>query len=148
MIMNVQSKMTLKNAFSFLLICSTALFMFSCATRANFTPSTVVPGAEGRVKVKKDNNNNYAIDIEVQNLAEPNRLPQPNNVYVVWADTETGGAQNLGQLKTGSGLLSSKLKASMETVTPYKPRRIFITAESSASVQYPNSYVVLNTNSF
>lgn len=133
----------------FLLFITVALFLLSsCATTARFAPSTVVPAAEGRVKMKKDNNNNYAIDVEVKNLAEPNRLPQPGSVYVVWADSETGNSQNLGQLRTSSGLLGSGLKASLETVTPYKPRRIFITAETTASVQYPSNYVVLNTTSF
>jgi hypothetical protein len=123
-----------------------ALFLISaCATRARFTPSSVVPAATGKVKVKKDNNNNYAIDVSVENLAEPERLPVPRSVYVVWAET-SNGVENLGRLNTSKGLLSSKLKASLETVTPYKPTRIFITAEDAATTMYPGSYVVLNTN--
>src|SRR5690349_23061742 len=92
------------------------LLLSACATRAKFTSSTVVPGAEGQVKVKKDDNNNYKINIDVENLAEPSRLPQPRNVYVVWADTPNG-IQNLGQLKVDKGFISGKLKAALETVT-------------------------------
>ena len=130
------------------IVCSfTILLLSACATRAKFTSSTVVPAATGQVKVKKDNNNNYKLNIDVENLAEPNRLPQPRNVYVAWADTRNG-VQNLGQLKVDKGFISGKLKASLETVSPYKPSRVFITAEDAATVTYPGSYTVLNTNSF
>ena len=122
--------------------------LLSCAKKMHFTTSTVVPAAQGSVKVKKDNNNNYAIDIDVRNLADPKRLQSPKNVYVVWAETAQNGVQNLGQLNTSSGLLSSALKASLKTVTASKPTRVFITGEEQSNVQYPNAYVVLSTNSF
>ncbi len=126
----------------------TQLLLVSCARKAHFVTSTVVPVAEGKVKVKKDKNNNYAINIKVRNLAEPNRLQVPKDVYVVWAETDRNGVQNLGQLKTSSGLFSSKMKASLETAIPYKPIRVFITAEDDAAIQYPGNFVVLNTNTF
>lgn len=125
-----------------------AVLLLSCATREKFAPSTVVPAAVGEVKVKKDDNNNYSVRVSVENLAEPKRLPQPKSVYVVWAQTGGGNPQNLGQLRSSSGLFGSKLKADLETVTAYKPSRVFITAEDIPTVQYPSSYVVLNTNTF
>jgi len=120
----------------------------SCSQKIGFENSTVAPAARGSVKVDKDKNNNYQVELDVRMLAEPNRLAQPKSVYLVWMETEQNGTQNLGQLKTDDGLFSSTLKASMKTSTPYKPRRIFITAEDNASVQSPSSYVVLNTSSF
>lgn len=120
----------------------------SCSRKVGFATSTVVPAADGKVKVKKDNNNNYAVDVTVKHLAEPNRLPQPKDVYVVWIETERNGVQNLGQLATSSGFLSSTLKAELKAVTPYKPSRVFITGEDAATVNYPGSYVVLNTSDF
>ena len=125
-----------------------ALVMASCATKAKFVASTVVPAASGEVRVKKDDNNNYSVKVSVENLTEPDRLPQPKDAYVVWAQTGAGNPQNLGQLRPASGLFGSKLKASLETVTPYKPSRIFITAEDTPRAQYPSAYVVLNTNTF
>jgi hypothetical protein len=130
------------------LLFATVLLVASCATREKFTTSTVVPAAIGDVKVKKDDNNNYRVEISVENLAEPSRLPVPKSVYVVWAQTGGGSPQNLGQLRSSSGLFSSKLKAEMKTVTAYKPSRVFITAEDIPTAQYPSSYVILNTNSF
>lgn len=131
-----------------ILFFSVALIMASCATREKFATSTVVPAATGEVKVKKDDNNNYRVEVSVENLAEPNRLPQPKNVYIVWAQTGGGNPQNLGQLRSSSGLFGSKLKAELKTVTVYKPSRVFITAEDAATIQYPSAYVILNTNTF
>src|ERR687886_662398 len=78
----------------------------SCARKMVFATSPVVPAAEGAVKLKKDRNNNYRIVLNVINLADPKRLDPPRNTYVVWAETEQNGTQNIGQLKTASGLLS------------------------------------------
>lgn len=123
------------------------LLFLACNRKIAFNTSTVIPGAEGYVKVKKDNNGNHALDLEVVNLAEPNRLPVPQNVYVVWIETPEG-LKNVGQLKSSSGLLSKVRKGELETVTPYKPSKVFITAEGDASVSYPNNQVVLTTGSF
>ena len=139
-------RLSFRHALSFVCLL-TVLVLSACATRAKFTESTVVPGAEGTVKVKKDNNGNYAIDIEISNIAPANKLAQPKDVYVVWAETGNG-LKNLGRLDVDKGFISGKLKASMETSIPYKPTRIFITGEESGSISYPSSFVVLNTNSF
>lgn len=119
----------------------------ACSNKVGFQPSTVAPAARGDVKVGKDNNGNYAISLEIKMLAEPNRLSPPKAVYLVWMDTEQNGTQPLGQLKSEDGLFSSTLKASLKTTSPYKPRRIFVTAEDAATMPAPGSYVVLSTNS-
>lgn len=124
-----------------------AFSLMGCARTIPFNTSTVEPAAEGRVKMKRDSNNNYALDLEIKNLADPKRLPNPQNMYVVWIETPDG-VKNIGQLRTSSGLLSSTLKASLETVTPVKPTRVFITAENDASISYPNAQVVLTTAPF
>lgn len=122
-------------------------FLGSCATKAPFQTSTVVPAAKGSVKVKKDNNNNYVIKIDIVNLAEPQRLQPSRNTYVVWMETSGGKTKNIGQIDSSTGFLSKKLKASFETVSPVKPDRIFITAEDDATIQYPVGEKVLTTGS-
>ena len=68
---------------------STALFFLcSCSSKIKFQQSTVVPAAEGSVKVKKDKNENYAIDVDVIHLAGPDRLTPPAAAYVVWIQNQ------------------------------------------------------------
>ena len=100
------------------------------------------------MKIKKDNNENYSLDITLRNLVESRKLQPPRNTYVVWSETDRNGIQNIGQINSSSGLFSSTLKASLKAVTPFKPVRIFITAEDDVSIRYPASLVVMTTRSF
>ncbi|HLO82087.1 MAG TPA: hypothetical protein VK166_14060 [Chitinophagaceae bacterium] len=120
----------------------------SCAKKVSFQTSTVVPAAEGSVKLTKDNNHNYGIKIYLANLAEPTRLQPSKSSYVVWMETDENSTKNIGQINTSTGFMSSKLKASFETVSPVKPTKIFITAEDEPGVQYPGTQVVLTTQAF
>lgn len=120
----------------------------SCAKKVSFLSSTVVPAAKGNVTIKKDNNNNYAIRVKVENLTSPNRLRPRRDVYVVWMETENNGTKNLGQLKSSGGLFSSTLKGTLNTVSPFKPTRIAVTAEDNANIQHPGLDVVLRTREF
>ena len=120
----------------------------SCARKIVFQTSPIVPAAQGFVKVKKDKNNNYALEIDVRNLADPKRLDPPKQTYVVWTETERDGTKNIGQMNSSSGFLSSKLKASLTAVTPFKPTSVFITAEDNADIRYPGMQVVLRTRNF
>ena len=126
------------------------LIMFaitSCAQKIRFVNSSVVPAAEGTVKIKKDNNKNYSISIDVIHLADPKRLSPAREVYVVWMETDNGMAKNIGQIKSSSNIISSTLRGSINTVSPIKPTKVFITAEDTADVQSPGD-VILTTSSF
>src|SRR3954471_18535243 len=125
-----------------LVVCSLLMFS-SCAKKLHFATSTVVPAAEGRVKYKKDDNGNYAIDVKIENLADPKKLTPSKNTYVLWMETEQSNVQNLGQIVSSTGLFSSTLKASLEAVSPFKPRSFFITAEDNPAITYPSPQVVL-----
>jgi hypothetical protein len=130
------------------LITSIICLFTSCAKKAMFQTSTVVPAARGFVKVSKDNNKNYVIKIQLTDLAEVNRLTPPKKTYVIWLVTEEDITRNIGQIKSASSMLSSKLKASFETVSSNKPTKIFITAEDDGNVQFYGSQIVLTTNKF
>ena len=133
---------------SFFIILVSLLLLISCTRKLSFQVSPVVPAAQGVIKVKKDKNNNYNIDLNTSRLADPSRLTPPRQMYIVWMETEQNGTKNIGQLKTSSGLFSSNLKSNLETVTPYKPTRFFVTAEDDARLQYPRGVMVLNTGGF
>lgn len=125
-------------------------FFDSCATKVSFLSSSVVPAAQGTVKVKKDGNKNYVIRIKLANLAESTRLQPPKNTYVVWMETDDNRTKNIGQVISSTDFLSKKLKGSMETVSSFRPQKIFITAEDDANTQYPSSSsdIILTTNNF
>lgn len=122
------------------------LSMASCSRKLVFRESGIVPAAQGSVKVKKDKNENYAIDLSVRHLSPPERLIQSRDTYVLWTDTRRNGIKNLGQLKSRHGLFSKELKSDLETVTTFEPRNFFITAERAADIPFPEGQVVLTTD--
>lgn len=141
---NSLKRNSLKGVFIIVIL---ALFA-SCAKKISFAGSSVVPAARGFVKVKQDNNSNYNIKVELTNLAEVSRLQPPRQTYVVWMETDQQTTKNIGQIHSSSNMLSKKLKASLETVSSFKPIKIFITAEDDAAVQYPGTQTILSTSSF
>ena len=120
----------------------------SCAKKIAFQNSSVVPAAQGKVTVDKDNNKNYVVKIKIDNLAEVSRLESSKKTYVVWMETDESLVKNIGQIKSDTKFISSKLKASFETDTAVKPIKIIITAEDTADAQYPGNQIILETNRF
>jgi hypothetical protein len=117
-----------------------AISISSCAKKSMFLVSPVQPAARGYAEVKKDKNSNYHVSVELTSLSESNRLSPPKSVYIVWMVSDGDVIKNIGQIKP-----SSNLKASFETVSSIKPKKIFITAEDDASLQSPGTMVVLST---
>lgn len=146
--MTIQLNSDIKKLFLGALAIIMLLSFTSCGKNIAFQNSSIVPAAEGKVSVKKDSNKNYSIAIKISNLAEVTRLQPSKNVYVVWMETEESLVKNIGQIKSDTGFMSSKLKASFETVTSFEPSKIFITAEDNADVQYPGMQLILTTNRF
>jgi hypothetical protein len=129
----------------------TAIIVFSvnsCATSVSFLNSSVVPAAQGTVKIKTDKNKNYVIQISLSNLVESTRLQPSKLTYIVWMVSDRELTKNIGQLNSSKGFMSKALKGSFKTVSSDKPVKIFITAEDDASIQYPGTPVVLSTDKF
>jgi len=115
----------------------------SCAQKITFSTSAVLPAAQGYVKIYKDKNKNYDIKIRISYFAGVERLQDSRQTYIVWMLTDQDITKNVGRLNS-----SRKLKASFETVSSYKPVKIFITAEEDENIQYPRGQVVLTTERF
>lgn len=127
------------------------LMLFSVDSQAkkySFLTSSVVPAARGYAKVTRDKNRNYRIKVNVWNLAEIQRLEPLKQTYVVWMISDRDITENLGRLNSSTKLLSKQLKASVETVSSFKPTQIFITAEDDPNVKFPGVPTILTTNSF
>ena len=124
-----------------------ASFLFSaCASKMGFQRSPVVPGADGKVAVKKDNNNNYSITVNTVNLPSSKNLTPSKDVYVVWMEDENKNVKKLGQIKPSTGLLSKAYKGEMKATSTTRPRKIFITAEDNTELEYPSNDLVLTTS--
>ena len=136
----------MRKIYSILSLFLIVFLLSSCAQKMRFATSPVVPAATGAVKVKKDKNDNYSIDVKVVNLANARDLTPPKNTYVVWMESERNRVRNLGQMQPSSGLLSKTLKGELEATATSKPTRIFITAEDEGNVQYPGMQLVLSTD--
>lgn len=117
------------------------LLLTACETKVEFLKSAVVPAAQGYAKIKTDNNKNFKIYVSVKGLAESTRLTPSKSTYVVWIVGENNNVQNIGQIQT------SKMSGSLETVSPFKPTKLFITAEDGSSVQFPG-LTILTTATF
>jgi hypothetical protein len=113
-----------------------------------FLTSSVVPAARGHLTIRKDRNENYVLKIKIDDLVEVNKLQPSKNIYIVWMETEELMVKNIGQIKSDNQFISSKLKAAFETVTAFKPTKIFITAGDSSDTQYPGTQFILETKRF
>jgi len=137
-----------RNFFSGILMVAMMFIIASCATSESFLNSSVVPGATGKVKVKRDKNQNYVINLEVADLAAVDKLQTSKQMYVVWMETERGNFENLGQMQTSTGFMKKQRTASLETVSSFKPIRFFITAENEKNARYPDRETILTTDTF
>ena len=127
----------------------TIAYLASCSSTKSvpFTTSTVSPGAEGTVKIKKDQNGNYSIDVNIKDLVDPGKLTPSSDTYVVWIETKESGTKNIGQIQSSSGMFSGR-KASITTVSNERPIKVFVTAEDDPKKELPGTQIVLTTETF
>jgi hypothetical protein len=126
-------------------LCLVVFLFAACAKKFSFANSPVVPGAKGKVTIKKDRNNNYDIKVNTVNLTPSKNLTPAREVYVVWMEGEDGNIKKFGQIKPSSAFLSKAYKGELSATTTIKPKRVFITAEDNGNVEYPGSALVLST---
>lgn len=140
---NKKNFLKMKDSFRILSFIFAAILVSACSKKVVFPVSQVVPAAEAVLKVDRDDNNNYGIELEVSNLAGPERLTPPRRHYVVWMVTKQHGTINIGNLD-----INRKNNGELNTSTPYEPMRVFITAEDDPKPVLPSTQVVLNSEDF
>jgi hypothetical protein len=119
---------------TFALLCTVAY----AAKKYPMTAASIVPGARAEVAISQDKNGNTKLEMTVQNLANLANLTPRAVAYVVWFKEQGGNAENHGQLK-----VDKNLKATFETVTPFKSFDVFVTAEQDARTKDPSGPEVL-----
>jgi len=142
-------------AFTMLLVASCAKKNVATAKSETAPAETaaaaiVIPAeTKGQVQIKRDVNSNYVIQINLRELEEVNKIePTSKKAYIVWMNTDNKMVKNLGQINSNAGWLTDQSKASFEAVSEFKPTKIFITEEETASVTKPAIKVIWSTNKF
>ena len=133
----------IKDAFRVLSFIFAAILITACSRNIVFPVSEVVPAAEAVLEVNENDNNDYQLELEVENLAGPDRLTPARNYYVVWMVSKRNGTINLGNLD-----INRKNKGSIETSSPYEPVRVFITAEDEKTPVVPSTQIILDSGEF
>ena len=111
------------------------------AKKVSMTPGQVDPAAHGTVAVKTGHNGNTQVDITTKALTQPSALNPPENTYVVWFQPDGQGPQDAGALKVDNGL-----KGRLDTVTPHRRFKVFITAEKEPNPTKPHGPIVLTAD--
>ena len=142
----MQLQMSRSMGWTAALIVMLGLSLNACSEKMVFKNSLIAPAARGDVRVRKDRNENYSVDVSISNLAEIERLQGENNTYVVWVVTEGENPKNIGQIQSGKSGIQNKLRASFQSVTSKKPLKVFITAEKDGAIEVPGPKVVLSTD--
>ena len=122
-----------------------SFLLSACAKKMSFERSAVVPGADGKVAVKKDRNGNYSISVSTVNLPSAKNLTPAREVYVVWMEDQDKNVKKLGQIKPSTGFMSKAYKGELSATSTAKPRRVFITAENNGEPEYPGELLVMTT---
>ncbi|QJD80916.1 hypothetical protein [Spirosoma rhododendri] len=113
----------------------------ACTPKMTFLNSTIAPAATGTIRVKKDKNANYVVNVDVANLAPSKNLDPPKTTYLVWMESNDRTVRKLGQLTPSGKALEAKLAATAVA----NPDVVFISAEDNAEVEYPAGPTVLTT---
>jgi hypothetical protein len=112
-----------------------------CAHDIPLQTSNRIPAAEGQIKISKADNDNTKMKLEVDHLAEPEKLVPGASSYVVWIQSGSGDIQNVGAL-----VVDDKRRAKLETVTPHREFQLFVTAEPVPTAVAPTTERLLYAN--
>lgn len=106
------------------------------STKVDFVGTALMPRAEGEAKVESKGGS-LAIDASFKGLENPTTLGPAYLVYVLWAITPEGRANNLGQL------VVKKDKSQIQVTTKLQTFGMIVTAEPYFAVTFPSEDVVM-----
>jgi len=139
---------TNKNHLTWLISIMILIGLYGCSTKVTFPVSRIVPAAEPEAKISKNKVGGYVINLDINNLALPERLSPPKKYYIVWIETQAEGITKLGEIANNQGLFSNRGRASFEAETIYRPSIIMVSAENNLDITYPGSQIVLKSRPF
>ncbi|HEV2134964.1 MAG TPA: hypothetical protein VGR47_12070 [Terracidiphilus sp.] len=131
--------------YSFVLPAALGLMLFwpfgDTAKKVSMTPGKEDPAAHGTVAVKTGHNGNTQVNITTDALAQPSALTPPENTYIVWLQPDGQDARDIGSLR-----VDNKLHGKLNTTSPYRRFKVFITAEKQRGLTKPKGPTVLSAD--
>lgn len=106
------------------------------STKIDFLGTALLPRANGEAKVEAKNGV-ISIDAKFQGLVDPGTFGPAYLVYVLWAITPEGRANNLGQLRLDG------TKSKLNVTTRLQTFGMIVTAEPYFAVSFPSEDVIL-----
>ena len=117
------------------------LLAAGCATpEILFEVSPRLPAADASARVHYDRNHNTVLEIEVDHMAQAERLSPPRSVYVVWVESPKGRVFQIGRL-----LVDERRQARFQGSTPLARFRVIVSAEADVIPVYPTQPYMLVT---
>lgn len=125
---------------SCMLLCAGALF--ACGTSAStyqFRGQEVAAGADADLRIV-ERDQNFELDLTVENLLPPQRTIAGAQTYAVWLQPQGQPPTHLGNLVYDEG----RRRGQLTTITPHRSFDMFITAESTSTPTEPRGPTVLS----
>lgn len=106
-----------------------------CAHTVSLANSAKVPGATGKLDVKRTDNGNTAMELEVEHLAKADQVDSRAVTYVVWVQAldHATPPQSVANM-----LVDDDLKGHVSTVSPLAAFDLVITPEASQQATAPS----------
>ncbi len=108
------------------------------SVKAEFTPTDLLPDASGEARLRRSDEG-VEIEASWKDLGSPDQYGPEWLVYVVWAVSDLGEIQNLGDIPLKNG------RGEIEAVTPFTAFGLMVTAEPYFAVDRPSDLVVLRS---
>lgn len=117
-----------------------SVLLFGCGGPSEFAVvgTARAAGADGTIKVEKQDGGNSKVTVQMQHLPPPDRLGDGLKTYVVWFDAPDQPSVKAG----GLGYDADKREGNMMATTPLAKFTVKVTAEKSINVSTPSEVVV------
>jgi hypothetical protein len=117
-----------------------SLAVGGCASRYKLDANAPTYAAQAKIRVKVNKTENREVDITIEHLAPPTRLPGGYSSYAVWFRVPGHGVTKAGVLKYNE----KKRRGKLEATTPHEKFEVLITLEPNSGSQVPSNAVIVN----
>ncbi len=110
-----------------------------CASRYKLDAEAPTYAAQAKIRVKVNKTENREVDVVVEHLAPPQRIPGGYHGYAVWFRVPGHGVTKAGVLDYNE----KRRRGALEATTPHEKFEVLITLEQSPAAQAPGSVVIV-----